>query len=375
MKYKTLAAASTLALTTGLGHAGNLDQNQTPIDIIFQPGNYAELSYTFVDPTVTGRDLLGNSISNLANSYSLVGSGLKFQLTDQISLALFQDQPYGVDVQYNGDPATTLLGRTLADADTTALNMLVRYQFGNGMSVYGGPRVVRAEGQVTLSGLAYGGPPGTALNGYNVNFRSDQAVGYILGAAYEIPDIAFRAALTYHSEVELDMPAIETFPGGGPVLSLGETTTKLPQSVKLQAQSGIAPDTLAFGSIRWSEYSVFTLDPPSGPAPNLTELDDSWTYELGIGRRFTEKFSARISYIYEDETGNDLVSPLSPTKGKQAVSLGGEYRVTDAVTLSGGVRYIWIGDAIAETGTPDAPRAVLTGNDAVAVAMKIGVSF
>ncbi|MFD0857997.1 OmpP1/FadL family transporter [Roseovarius aquimarinus] len=368
MKRTLWTTAALAAMGAGAATAGNLDLTKTPIDLIFEEGNYAELSYAFVTPSVTGRDLLGNPISNVANDFSVLGSGVKFQLNDQLSFAIIHDQPYGVDVQYNGNPATTLLGSTMADADTNALTMLARYQMSNGFSVYGGPRVVRAKGEVTLSGLAYG-----PLNGYNVKFSSDQATGYVLGTSYEIPEIAFRAALTYHSEVELDMPTVETFPGGAP-LATGTTTSKLPQSVKLQVQSGIAENTLAFGSVRWSEHGVFQLDPPSA-APNLTELDDAWTYEVGIGRRFTDKFSGSITYSYEDETGNDLVSPLAPTKNRQILTVGGEYQVTEAVTVSGGLRYIWIGDAIAETGTPDAPRAIFSGNDAVTFGMKVGISF
>ncbi|WP_324754598.1 outer membrane protein transport protein [Roseovarius sp. Pro17] len=368
MRHVLFTTASTLALLANAGHAGNLDTNQTPIDIIFETGNYAELSYARVAPSVSGRDNLGNPISNVANDFSLLGSGIKFQLTDRLSMALIHDQPYGVDILYGGSPATTLLGGTLADADTNALTMLVRYDVADGIALYGGPRVVRAEGHVRLSGLAYG-----PLNGYDVKFGADQAVGYVLGAAYERPEIAFRAALTYHSEVELDLPSLETFPGGAPVQT-GDTVSKLPQSIKLQVQSGIAKDTLVFGSIRWSEHSVFTLDPPSA-APNLTELDDAWTYEVGVGRRFSDKLSGKLTYTHEDETGNILVSPLAPTKGRQSVALGAEYQLTDTVSLSGGVRYTWIGDSRPETGTPDTARAFFSDNDAVSVGMKIGVTF
>lgn len=375
MKRSLFTMAFVIAMTSGMGHAGNLDLNQTPIDIIFEQGNYAELSFGYVNPTVSGRDNLGNAISNVANSFTVLGSGIRFQLTDRFSFALAHDQPYGVDVLYGGNPATTLLGGTSADADTNALTMLLRYDVADGVALYGGPRIVRAEGEVTLSGLAYG-----ALNGYNVKFRSDQAVGYVLGAAYEIPEIAFRAAVTYHSEVDLEMPSDETFPAGipgvpaGVALFGGTTNSTLPQSVKLQVQSGIAEDTLVFGSIRWSEHSVFTLIPPIA-SRNLTELDDAWTYEIGVGRRFTDRISARLTYVYEDEMRNDLVSPLAPVKGRQSLALGGEYQLTDNVTLSGGIRYIWIGDARPETGTPDVARASFTGNDAVAVGMKIGVTF
>lgn len=378
MKYIFWAASAAMALTTGMAHAGNLDRTKTPIDIIFEDGNYAELSYGFVSPSITGRDTLGNPVANVGGDFSLLASGIKFQLTDSLSFALIQDQPYGDDITYGGNPATTMLGGTKAKADSNAITMLLRYKMANGMSVYGGPRVVRADGDVTLSGLAYG-----PLNGYNVNLRSDQSVGYVLGAAYEIPDIAFRAALTYHSEVDLDLPSTETFPAGIPgvpagiPLTSGTTDSTLPQSVKLQVQSGIAKDTLVFGSVRWSEHSVFTLIPPLA-ARNLTELDDAWTYELGVGRRFSDKFSARLTYVYEDEMNNDLVSPLAPVKGRQSLALGAEYQLTEAVSLSGGVRYIWLGNAQPETpgpGNPDVARASFTGNDALAFGMKIGISF
>ena len=375
MKLSAFSAASTLALIAGMAHAGNLDRTKTPIDIIFETGSYAELSFGSVSPSISGRDYLGNPIGNVAGDFILLGSGIKFQLTDRVSFAVIQDQPYGVDVLYGGNPQTTLLGGTMAEADTTALTMLLRYDVADGIAVYGGPRVVRADGEVTLSGLAYG-----PLNGYNVRFRSDQAIGYVVGAAYEIPEIAFRAALTYHSEVDLELPSVETFPTGipgvpaGVPLIAGSTNSTLPQSVKLQVQSGIAENTLAFGSIRWSEHSVFTLIPPIARR-NLTELDDAWTYEIGVGRRFTDRISASLTYLYEDEENNDLVSPLAPTKGRQSLALRAEYQLTDAVSLSGGIRYIWIGDAQPETGTPDVARASFTGNDALAVGMKIGVSF
>jgi len=37
----------------------------------------------------------------------------------------------------------------------------------------------------------------------------------------------------------------------------GTTNTTLPQSIKLAVQSGIATDTLVFGSVRWVDHDVF----------------------------------------------------------------------------------------------------------------------
>ncbi len=357
-------AAAILGLATGGAQAGGLDRSGTPVEIIFEQGNYAEVSFGYTEPDLTGVDVLGNSYANVGNSFGLAGAGLKMDFGERLSFALIYDQPYGADVRYGGNRATTMLGGTMADAESNALTALLRYDVTDRLSVYGGPRVLQAEGEITLSGLAYG-----ASSGYNVDFASDNGVGLVAGTAYEIPDIAFRAALTYHSAVDLDFRTTDNT-----VFPAATTSTEAPQSVKLAVQSGVAKDTLVFGSVRWSEWEAFTLNPPNPGVPNLAELDNATTWELGVGRRFTDRLSGSLAVTYED--GSDpLVSPLSPTNGLTAVTLGGEYQVTEKVTLSGGIRYTWLGDARPETGTPDKPRGTFTDNTALSAGMKLGVNF
>ncbi len=362
MKQLALAA-TTLTIAAGAAQAGGLDRSYTPIDMIFEKGNYAELSFGHVSPTITGSDLLGNPISNVAGEFGLASAGFKLDVTEQLSFALIYDQPYGAETRYGGSPAATLLGGTFADAETHAVTALLKFQATDRIAVYGGPRAVKASGAIGLGGLAYG-----PANGYNVRFSSDTGYGYVVGGAYEIPDIAFRASLTYHSAVDLSMMSVEN---GFPT---APTNTETPQSVSLDVQSGIAKDTLLFGSVRWSEWSAFTLQPPVLGA-NLASLDDTITYEIGVGRRFTEKFSASLSFTYEDGGSDDLVSPLAPTNGQMAFSLGGRYELNDALTLSGGIRYTMFGNALPETGTPDTPRGNFSNNDAISAGIKLGFHF
>lgn len=370
---KFALVATAIAAATGSAQAGGLDRSGTPIDIIFEKGNYAELSFGFVNPDLTGSDLIGNSISNVGNDFTVFGGAIKLDFGGPLSFALIVDEPYGSDVEYSGNPATTLLGTTKADAESFGITALLKYQATDRISVYAGPRVVSAKGEITLGGLAYG-----PLNGYNVKFRSDNGVGAVAGAAYEIPDIAFRASLTWHSSIDLAMTSFENIPvgAGGPGFPIvtGNTQVELPQSIKLAVQSGVAKDTLVFGSIRWSEWEAFTLDPPS-PVPNLAQLDNSTTYEIGVGRRFTEKLSASLSYTYESGGSDNIVSPLAPTNGSQAISLGAKYKVNDMIDVSGGIRYTMLGNARPETGTPDTVRGSFRNNDAVSVGLKLGVHF
>jgi long-subunit fatty acid transport protein len=382
---KHLIMATTVLGTASTGaFAGGIDRSGTPIDIIFETGNYATLSYGHADPSITGIDEgpAGARVRNIADSFGIVGAALKLDVSENVALAFILDQPYGVDVEYG--PESDMLGDTLADADSYGITTLVRYKATDRFSVYGGPRFVRAEGQINLGGSAYDvAPGGVGFDGYESNYASDTGTGYVVGAAYEIPDIAFRAALTYHSEIDLSFQTIETFPASaapipevtvptGVPLSTGVTKSTLPQSIKLAVQSGIATDTLAFGSIRWVDHEEFSIIPPVVHS-NLAALKNSVTYELGIGRRFTERFSARTSVIYEDVSGGDLVSPLKPVKGFTALSIGGQYQLTEILDISGGFRYTWLEDARAAPN--DVVAADFRNNDALSFGIELGLRF
>ncbi len=154
------------------------------------------------------------------------------------------------------------------------------------------------------------------------------------------------------------------------------TEVKTPQSVNLEFQTGIAEDTLLFGSVRWVDWSEFKIDPKyflATAKEGLVELDDTTTYEIGVARQLTESLAGSVAVSYEPGTGK-LVSPLAPTNGFWAIALGAAYELGD-VTLSGGVRYAWLGDAEPETGTPDVARADFTDNTALSLGFRIAYNF
>jgi long-subunit fatty acid transport protein len=354
-----------------MAQAGGLDRSGTPVDIIFENGNYFELSFGMVMPELTGSDVLANSIANVGNDFNVGGAGLKLDLSDKVSIAVIYDQPYGSDIVYGGNPAATMLGGTSAVADSDAMTALVRYKINDRFSVYGGARSVKAGGDITLSGLAYG----PLAPGYSVNFATDHGAGYVLGAAFEIPEKAMRVALTYHSSIDMSFATTETFPMGAPIFT-GFTQSELPQSLELAVQSGISAKhrILAFGSVRWSDWEAFTLQ-PNGLGANLADLDSAISYELGVGKQFTDKFAASLTVNYEAGGSDDLVSPLAPSNGQIGVAIGGKYRVNENVSISGGIRYTWLGDAQPETGTPDVARGTFVDNTALSAGLKLAFHF
>lgn len=378
---KIMTVAVLTATAAANAHAGGIDRAGQNTDIIYKPGTYGEVSFSSTMPSVSGNDLplataagtfnSGASYDSAADDFNSFGFGFKHDVTERFSLALTGQEDFGSDIAYGGDPRRTNLGGTSAEANTYALALIGRFKLNENISFHAGVRRDTADGTIRLSGLAYG-----RASGYEVRLSEDVGYGYLIGGAYEIPEIAFRVAVTNNSKIRHDFGTAETLNGQ----SLGSseaTDVDTPHSVNIDLQTGIAENTLLFGSIRWAEWSEFKIEPQRFKAltgSGLVSLDDSTTFEVGLGHRFTDSFSASASFIYEDGGSDDLVSPLAPTNGLMAVTLGGAYRI-GAAELSGGVRYNWLGDAKPETGTPDTARASFANNNAVSVGVKLGYYF
>jgi long-subunit fatty acid transport protein len=204
---------------------------------------------------------------------------------------------------------------------------------------------------------------------------SDTGVGYLVGAAYEIPDIALRVALTYQSAIDLDFTGTEeTFDptSGAAVPSTLRSTAfavEFPESLNLEFQSGIAEDTLLFGSIRHQWWDGFNLTTATGRYVNFTS--DSTTYQIGVGRRFNENWSGSISYSHRTEGTTPSDTALAPTTGFDTITLAGRYDM-DALSVAAGLTYGRPGDQIVNSL---AGPISFDDNDILAVGVRVGFRF
>lgn len=370
---RVLVGASAIAMMAASAQAGGIDRSGQSIGVLFEKGRYAEFSLGYVAPDVSGNDVAlfgGFPSGDVARNYSQLSFAYKADLSDRISYAVILDQPFGAHVKYptfNGTSGSIALGGTIAKAESIALTGLLRYKIDDNVSVHGGIRVDRGTGNITLNGAAYG-----PLAGYNVALDHDVAAGFVLGAAYEIPEIAMRVAVTYNSAITHDFDTVESL---NPALT-SNTKVKLPQSINLDFQTGIAQNTLLFGSVRWVNWSQFKIDPVifTGVAGGgLVDLENTTTYTLGIGRKFNDSWSGAASILYEGK-GDNLVSPLAPTNGKLGLTLAAIY-TRDNMKITTGINYTKLGNAKPETGTPDTARADFKGNEAIGIGVKVGFTF
>lgn len=398
MKLTALRSAILLSLipTTSVFAAG-LDRSGQSILPFLQSGNYVEASISVLDPSVSGKSNNGATVTDMADDYYFPSAALKVQATDHFSFGLLYDQPYGADSQYSSDLGAfgDSTEGTSVKVRTNNLSLIVGYQPTENWNIYAGPVYQTVKGNVSLRGTAY-----SLLSGYNIDLKEDDAFGWLAGAAYQIPEIALKAAITYRSEIKHELDTTETFRFGTdgalyipaltgsipgktaviPTYHKAEITT--PQSVNIDLQSGVAKNTLAFANIRWVHWDQFAVKPAylsqltgalTGKQQNLVDYsDDQWSATVGLGHKFNAKWSGTAAVGWDSGAGNP-VTTLGPIEGYWSVGLGGQYSPAENYFIAAGVRYLWLGDAQAQTG--GTVVGSFEDNTAIAYGMKIGYRF
>lgn len=375
-------AAALLLATTTLAQAGALDRTLQPVGVIFEEGNYAELSYGFTSPDVSGV-VPGTSIGSgdVGADFSTVVLSFKYDVTDRIAVAVIVDQPFGADVDYGDAEAGYPIAGSTAEFRSSAVTVLGRYEFNDAVSVHGGARYVTTDADLFVNAPVLT-PLGPALANYDAEYDQDSDTSFILGAAYERPEIALRVALTYASETEFTNEVDYVLSvGGAPIAAASGPLPAytLPQSLTLDVRTGIAEGTLLFGQVRWADWSETEINSPEYFAnPVVDYEEDIYTYTLGVGRQFTDRVLASAAAFYETQTASDFdpavpgsgVSNLSPTDGQLGVQLAGTYLVGNGLELTGAVRYTRLGDA-----TTRSFGAEFEDNDAVSLGLRVGYRF
>lgn len=328
----------------------------------------------FARPDLTGVQANGGgAIQDIGKDQFKVTGSLKFDLTPQWSVALLLDHPYGAGVDYKAGSIfeSTVDGSTTdVRAESESLTALARYRFNEHFSVHGGLRAQQIDGAVALRGPAYG-----RLDGYDVLFSRDAAAGVVVGGAVELPQIAFRVALTYNGRIEHRVTTRETFRFGVVSAPPSITTITSPQSLNLDFQVALAADTLLFGSVRkacWDGFSITPAALRSASGASLVSFsNDGLTFGFGIGHRIDSRWSVVLEGGYDRPNGG-TVSTLGPTDGFWSVGAGISRTLGDS-TIAFGLRHVEVGDARAAVG--GTVVAAFRRNHAVVAGLKLTQRF
>ncbi len=340
-----IAVGAAIVLCPGLALGAALENAvPQPVRLLYQQGTYAEIGFAYVDPHQSGDDatdpntgtmFFGNT-GDVFNPRTHFTGALKGDINERLSYLLAIDQPYAVDTEYGAGsfPGGFPYQGTTGKLNTYQLTGVLAYDLTENVKGYAGLRAERLDASANIPFVA----------SYSIDTNDDWGYGYLVGAAYARPEIGLRVALTYFSKIDHSLDSDEATS----VTGAQATTTDIdtPQSATLDFQTGINPKTLVFGSVRWTDWSEFSINPPvyvqvSG-RPLVDYQDDWWTYTLGVGRKLTPELAGSFFVAYEPSVGGVMTS-LGPYDGRTTATAALSYDI-GKFNILGALTYGVLGD-------------------------------
>jgi len=333
--FATLAAAP--------AYAGGFNRGIANLEPLYYGTGFGVAgSVTYVSParsysSVTGARIVAGRPSvytqgsvDIVEDFTVPSISVGGRLIGDLNCAGSYTQPYGVEATYDGPIRFSVAEQTL-DTDEYGLTCAYGFAMPKGRLLF-------------IGGVFYETVDFTQARDFSAAFGTtsdsridveSEDVGYRLGLGYEIPEIALRAQLLYRSETQHDatgnysgtpFATLATLTGltprqaaavyGTATSASASTSATLPQNLELSLQSGFAPGWLAFGSVKWTDWSVLErIEVVEGIANQTFSstnffFEDGWTVTGGVGHKLTEQLGASLSVTWDKgvSTGWDTLT-------------------------------------------------------------------
>ena len=360
-KLKYLITGLLIAPTISI--SGGMERTPLPTAFMFETGGYADFTYSNRNYDVT--DNYFAPTSSMYGDVSGASVSVKFDVNETIAVGFTQYNQAGINLNYQGAgsqiPGFNAVG-PMVDLEIGALAVMGKYAVGDNFSVLGGiKRTSVADATADIFKLV-GGTSAASVTG-------DSETSYIAGVAYERKDIALRVEYILEEDVDLELATT----GGLLGAATANTTGSIPDYQTINFQSGVAEDTLVFGSIRradWSNHQI-AVAPQTQAAPTST-FSDTTTYSIGVGRRISDELSVSASYSTEADSEPAGTSLLSTTDGYDTIGLGVRYTLDSGTVISGGIALTNVGDKTVTTSGID---GAFTDNSVTSYGIKLAYKF
>jgi long-chain fatty acid transport protein len=377
------------AVGQGAAFAGAAARGDDPSMIFFNPAAMAWLPATQAAIVGAGIFPAAEAISGSATrNAALGGSRITGSLGGDIGVDAFVPAAYattalGADWHF-GVSLTTPWGlvtksandaisryhaltsslRTFDFAPAVAWRPLPNFAFGAALQVqYAAARLSSAV-DFGAAGVRAGLIPGSR-DGRSTVTGNDTAVGWQIGAQWE-PLVGTRLGLAFRSAVFHGLKGDATFEGvPAPLAGLRDfahtsARAKLvtPETLNLGLSQRIdARITLLAGAewTNWSRFQDLVIRFDNGRAPSVTEQRwrDSWFLSLGGEYRWNEALTLRAGFAYDQTPVRDAErTPRIPDNNRTWLSVGASYALRPGVILSAGYSHIFAPDAKVNLADP-----------------------
>ena len=359
-------------------NAGGWDAGTLDTSFMYNEGGYVELSTAPITSNIkaniqgqTAKHKMAKDQTRSSFAVKMEYGDFDFGLVSYMSGAIQLDGQSAHAAGCNPATAAIALCSVVPSADVkmNSLAVLGRYKFSDTFSVIAGANRYSLDSGASV----------TTLTGY-YEVSGEQIVP-TYGAAYEMSDIALRVELIAQPQTNIsNFAAKSSLASSIATTAVSGESMKIPQTMTLNFQSGIAEDTLLFGSVRQASWKNAQIDiPVNGSVAEVkSDFANRTAYSFGLGRKFTDEFSGSISYATEAGGGSTTNDAFTLRNGHQTLNIGGRYTV-DNMTISAGLSYTMTGDVdlthLKDDGTASGLTASYKDNTVTAFGLKVGFSF
>lgn len=345
--------------------AGGMERTALPTAFMFETGGYVDFTYSNRNYDVT--DNMFAPTNSMYGDVSGANISAKFDVNEKIAIGVTHYNQAGINLNYQGAgsqiPGFNAFG-PMVDLEIGALALMGKYKIGENFSVLGGMK--RTSVADAIADIFKVSVPGVTTA---AAVTGDSETGYVAGIAYERKDIALRVEYILEQDVSFSLSTT----GGALGPATANTTGSIPDYQTINFQSGVAEDTLIFGSIRiadWSNHQI-AVAPQTQAAPT-SSFSDTTTYSIGLGRRISDELSVSGSYSFEEASEATGTSLLSTTDGYDTIGLGVRYKINSGTEISGGAALTNVGD---KTVTTSGIPGKFTGNSVTSIGIKLAFKF
>lgn len=383
---QTIFAVTALALAVNV-QAGGFENARLDTAFMYDEGHSITLATARKDFSVTGDTYATNK--SAIGDRNATSISAKYQLNEKLSLGLSAYNSGVIHVSYQGAgsnnastrnfggsaPLVDLVGPKV-NLSSDSLAILARYSLTDNFSATAGVRYDKFKvSDADIFGVALYTQVGPAASAQRVSPRLSSAsdITPIASIAYEDKALALRVELLYQASSDVSM---DSNCGMAPApCSANKSTGGMPDYLTLNFQSGIAEDTLLFGSIhnaKWSnsQLSVRDTEQSSQVGPT-SSFKDSTEYSVGLGRKINDSFSVSASYNWEPKGSSTTKSIFTVSNGYRGVSLGARYTLED-LEFSLGYNHTKLGDMLFKGAASD---NLMSNNSVNTIGGRIKVKF
>ena len=360
MKKVSILTGSLIIGFVGSAYAGGYESNALSTSFMYEAGGefnaYSEVSYGSRSYDIKGTVYAptGSAVKDQTSTTISV----KYDVTDNITVGFTNYNQGSIQLDYSEAGSAGAAALPVVDLTIDARVLMAKYNISENIGFIAGVKqtVVKDATANIFQSVPLGA---SSITGGN-------EIGYVYGAVYTRDDIAMRVELTAETSTDFELATTNTgIPDG---TTLGST----PDYMNLYFQSGIAEDTLLYGSMRtanWSENQLYVYPHNNAATSSFT---DSTTYSLGLGRKFTDNFSGSVSISGEPKGASASDTPLTITNGYQGITLGGKYTI-DNMSITAGYNYTRVGDVTLTV--PGLGTGEFTDNTITGLGVRVGFKF